>query len=302
MTPKLYSADLSPAVRASLLAIRALGVDVELVPVNLMEQDHMKPEYLKMNPFHTVPTLEDGDFAIWDSAAINIYLTEKYGKDDSLYPSNPEARAVVNQRLFFNSGILFPRMGAIVASLLREGAKTVSKDKADSLTQGQSVINFVSPAAKQHLTPEYLKLNPLHTIPTLEDGDFVIYDSHAIIAYLADKYADGGALYPKDVEKRAIINQRMYFDCGTLFPKFIEVIRAFFAGAKTISKDFIARITEGEFFWKVEPLKTFNELFDLFNTLDALTPQTLDHILSEPQNPDVLYSPAFVRVVLLSPT
>nr|XP_023027372.1 glutathione S-transferase 1-like [Leptinotarsa decemlineata] len=173
MTPKLYSADLSPAVRASLLAIRALGVDVELVPVNLMEQDHMKPEYLKMNPFHTVPTLEDGDFAIWDSAAINIYLTEKYGKDDSLYPSNPEARAVVNQRLFFNSGILFPRMGAIVASLLREGAKTVSKDKADSLTRGYTLLETLLERST-YVAGEKLSLADLSIIATISSANVLV--------------------------------------------------------------------------------------------------------------------------------
>lgn len=31
-----------------------------------------------------------------------MYLVEKYGKDDSLYPKDPQARAVVNQRLFFD--------------------------------------------------------------------------------------------------------------------------------------------------------------------------------------------------------
>ncbi|KAG5887919.1 hypothetical protein JTB14_003016 [Gonioctena quinquepunctata] len=102
----------------------------------------------------------------------------------------------------------------------------------------------VSPLAKQHLTEEYLKLNPLHTIPTLEDGDFVIYDSHAINAYLADKYG-GGALYPKDLEKRAVINQRLFFDCGTLFPRFLTIIRGYFAGSKTVSKDVVAAIMDG---------------------------------------------------------
>ncbi|KAJ8927876.1 hypothetical protein NQ314_019620 [Rhamnusium bicolor] len=136
MTPKLYYADLSPAVRGTLLAIKALGIDVELKPVNLMAGEHLTPEYLKLNPLHTVPTLEDGDFVIWDSHAINTYLVGKYGKNDSLYPKDLQKRAVIDQRLYFDVGILFPRVGAIVGSLLREGAKTVSKDKADLLTQG----------------------------------------------------------------------------------------------------------------------------------------------------------------------
>lgn len=64
-----------------------------------------------------MPTLEDGDFYLFDSHAINSYLVSKYGKTDSLYPKDLQKRAIVDQRLHFDSGILFPRIGAIVVSL-----------------------------------------------------------------------------------------------------------------------------------------------------------------------------------------
>lgn len=38
-----------------------------------------------------------------------MYLAEKYGKDDSLYPADPQARAVVNQRLYFDMGSLYQK-------------------------------------------------------------------------------------------------------------------------------------------------------------------------------------------------
>lgn len=74
MAPTLYYADLSAASRGTLLLVKALGIDVELNPINMAVGEHMTPEYLKINPFHTVPTLKDGDFVLWDSHAINIYL------------------------------------------------------------------------------------------------------------------------------------------------------------------------------------------------------------------------------------
>jgi len=43
--------------------------------------------------------------------------------------------------------------------------------------------------AGDHLKPEMLRKNPQHTVPMLEDGESCIWDSHAIIAYLVNKYA-----------------------------------------------------------------------------------------------------------------
>ena len=50
-------------------------------------------------------------------------------------------------------------------------------------------------------TPEYLALNPNRLVPTLVDGDFSLYESNAILRYLAAKYAP--ALWPLDAQTRA---------------------------------------------------------------------------------------------------
>lgn len=68
------------------------------------------------------------------------------------------------------------------------------------------------------------KINPQHTIPTLVDGDFVIWDSHAITAYLVEKYATDDSLYPKDLIKRTLVNQRLHFDSGILFPRVHDLV------------------------------------------------------------------------------
>ena len=57
-------------------------------------------------------------------------------------------------------------------------------------------------------TPEYKKMNPNSLVPTLEDDGFIMWESHTIVRYLADKYGKG-VLRPMDLEPRTIANQWM---------------------------------------------------------------------------------------------
>lgn len=77
----------------------------------------MKPEFLKLNPSHTIPVLDDNGVIISDSHAINSYLADKYGKNDSLYPKDLVARSRVNEKLYFDTGFLFCRYRFLVVSI-----------------------------------------------------------------------------------------------------------------------------------------------------------------------------------------
>lgn len=54
------------------------------------------PEYLAMNPNKLVPTIQDGDLTLWESAAIVRYLGAKYAKEQ-FWPSDPTKRARIDQ-------------------------------------------------------------------------------------------------------------------------------------------------------------------------------------------------------------
>jgi len=59
----------------------------------------------------------------------------------------------------------------------------------------------------EHRQPAYLSINPNGLVPMLEDGDFRLTESSAILKYLADKF--DSPLYPKDLRQRARVNERM---------------------------------------------------------------------------------------------
>ena len=56
--------------------------------------------------------------------------------------------------------------------------------------------------ARDPKAPEFLALNPNGQVPVLRDGDFVLWESSAILRYLIDKYGPGD-LVPKTVQARA---------------------------------------------------------------------------------------------------
>ncbi|KAF8380430.1 hypothetical protein HHK36_027916 [Tetracentron sinense] len=55
----------------------------------------------------------------------------------------------------------------------------------------------------QQFSPEFEKLNPLHFVPVLVDGDLVVSDSYAILLYLEEKYPKN-ALLPVDPQRKAV--------------------------------------------------------------------------------------------------
>jgi glutathione S-transferase len=95
----LYGLGPTRSLRA-LWALRELDAEFEFVPVNLLAGEHRRPEFLRMNPAGKVPVLVDGDFVLTESAAIVMYLAEKY-RDKGLLPAGLELRAQVYRWVMF---------------------------------------------------------------------------------------------------------------------------------------------------------------------------------------------------------
>lgn len=61
----------------------------------------------------------------------------------------------------------------------------------------------------EHKSDNYLSINPVGKVPALEDDGFCLYESNAMCRYIADK--NDSALYPKELQQRAVVDQWMDF-------------------------------------------------------------------------------------------
>jgi glutathione S-transferase len=82
-------------------------------------------------------------------------------------------------------------------------------------------------AEREHKTPEYLALQPFGLLPLLQDGDVKVFESRAIMRYVADKYKDQGTpnLYGSTVAERAQVDQWLEVENGAFSPTALTLVR-----------------------------------------------------------------------------
>lgn len=106
----LYTSATPNGWKASIL-LEELGVPYTVHPISLSKGDQKTPEYLKLNPNGRIPTIVDreaGDYAVFESGAILIYLAEKYQR---FLPNDLKGRHDVIQWLMFQMGGVGPMQG-----------------------------------------------------------------------------------------------------------------------------------------------------------------------------------------------
>jgi glutathione S-transferase len=100
---KLYVHPLSGHSHRARLLTSLLGIEHELIEVDLAAGAHKSPEFLELNRFGQVPVLVDADITIADSNAILVYLARTNGRTDFL-PQTPVEEAAVQRWLSVAAG------------------------------------------------------------------------------------------------------------------------------------------------------------------------------------------------------
>ncbi|WP_217474257.1 glutathione S-transferase family protein [Stutzerimonas stutzeri] len=96
---KLYGTPPTRALRVIWL-LNELGLEYEMVPVDLLRGEQRERDFLALNPAAKVPVLVDGDRVITESAAIQLYLAEK-NPQAGYIPETVEDRAQMYRWIFF---------------------------------------------------------------------------------------------------------------------------------------------------------------------------------------------------------
>src|SRR5476651_1326223 len=95
---KLYRHALSGHCHRVQLLLEMLGLEHEMVEVDLGAGEHKQGAFIKLNTFSQVPVLDDNGVVIADSNAILTYLAKRYGGQQWL-PEDPENGALVQRWL-----------------------------------------------------------------------------------------------------------------------------------------------------------------------------------------------------------
>jgi glutathione S-transferase len=106
-------------VQKVLWCLAELDLPFERIDAGMQYGVTQEPHYLAMNPNARVPTLVDGDYALWESNSIMRYLCMEYRPDTPIYPKEPKRRAAVDRWLDWTLSTVQPVDRPVFWALVR---------------------------------------------------------------------------------------------------------------------------------------------------------------------------------------
>jgi glutathione S-transferase len=115
---KIWGRKNSANVQKAMWAVGELGLPHERIDIGGAFGKNREPPYLALNPNGLVPTLQDGDFVVWEANTIVRHLAREHGQG-RLEPAEPEARARASQWMDWQLSVLGPAIHATFWGLVR---------------------------------------------------------------------------------------------------------------------------------------------------------------------------------------
>ncbi|XP_057348461.1 glutathione S-transferase theta-1-like [Manis pentadactyla] len=171
MAPELFLDLYSPPCRAVYIFARKNGIPFALRPVDLGRGEHLKPEFLKVNPLGKVPALRDGDFLLSESVAILLYLSRKYQTAAHWYPPELQARARVDEYLAWQHAAI--QLPAANVYLCKSLLPYFSGQPVDP-TKLEQLLGKLTPSL-QHLDQKVLAARPFLASEQLSLADLIAF-------------------------------------------------------------------------------------------------------------------------------
>jgi len=163
----------SPPCRTVIMVAKHLGIEVNKKVFDSMNNEHLNPEFIAINPQHTVPTIVDDGFALWESRAIAQYLAGKVKSD--LYPSDLKKRATVDRLLQFDMGTLSKTGMEYFAPLIRTGS-VGDEEKHKAFKQSLDYLNGFLEGNK-YVAGNHVTIADLSIVATISTIQFALdYD------------------------------------------------------------------------------------------------------------------------------
>jgi glutathione S-transferase len=166
---RLHYSPLSPNSRKVRIAAALLGIDLDLVHVDLSKGEQRRREFLAKNPMGKVPVLEDGELVLPESAAIMAYLADST-PGSALYPADRRARAEVNRWLFWATGHWGPALAGLTMENVFKKLLRLGGADAAQVKRHEEMIRGLAEVLDEHLAKREWIAGPSLTIADIAVG------------------------------------------------------------------------------------------------------------------------------------
>ncbi len=186
-------------------ALEELGLPYTRKVMDPLKKEHKSPEFLKLNPFGKVPTIQDGDFTLYESSAICSYLGDKVGK---LIPkAGTKERVSYDQWTAFTISTLEPQVARILGfDFFNEKDATTEKLRATSVEAVQSLFQVLD----ERLTKQPYILGETFSLADVQLTSVCRFVEHTEIAA---RYPSLTAYLKKNYQRTAFL--KAYEQSGT---------------------------------------------------------------------------------------